>query len=463
MAVSKKKGKNNIISFSSYFHRKAKTPVYEPIVKLTKEQQKAMELLESGANVFLSGEAGTGKSYVLNEFIRRYEKNKSIIVCAPTGIAAINVGGATIHRVFKAPIGIIRPGEYNSKPDDALIKADIVIIDEISMCRFDLFEYVIRTIRCAEDLRQNELNKDAFINGTEFVMSAPKQIIVVGDFFQLAPVINKVDKPILFNYWDESRYGSGFAFSSELWWEMEFENNILKEIIRQKGDAEYIENLNKIRTGDLSGISWFNSHVSRRPIEGAINLCGTNREADTINYEESEALEGEYKEYYSQINGQVNESDKVTADILALKIGMQVMTLVNDMDEGYQNGSLGKVVEMYDDVVEIRLDNGKLVKVVPYVWEICGYEIQGDRFEKVVLGDFKQMPIKVAYAITIHKSQGQTYSRVNVSPNCFAEGQLYVALSRAQSIEGMSLQSNIARSSLRTSLAVKDFYNHKEV
>lgn len=447
-----------VIPSAKASHRKAKAQIYEPIVHLTEEQQTAMEMLESGSNVFLSGEAGTGKSYVLNEFIRRYEKKKNIIVCAPTGIAAINVGGATLHRVFKAPIGVIRPGEYNSKPDEAVIKADIVIIDEISMCRFDLFEYIIRTIKYAEELRQTELNKDAFVNGTDFVMGAPKQIIVVGDFFQLAPVIANNDKDILFRYWDEGHYGSGFAFTSTLWQELNFQSIILKEIIRQKGDNSYIENLNKIRIGDLSGISWFNSNVSRRPIEGAINLCGTNRAADAINTEESEALPGEFVEYYSSINGQVNEGDKATADILALKVGMQVMTLINDVSEGYQNGSLGTIVALHDDLVEVKLDNGRLVKVVPYVWEICGYEIQGDHFEKVVLGDFKQIPIKVAYAITIHKSQGQTYSRVNVEPYCFAEGQLYVALSRAQSIEGMSLQGNINRSSLRTSAAVKEFY-----
>lgn len=449
---------SKVIPFPGALHKKARARIYEPIVNLTTEQQNAMDILESGANVFLSGEAGTGKSYVLNEFIRRYEKKKSIIVCAPTGIAAINVGGATLHRVFKAPIGVIRPGEYNSKPDDAVIKADIVIIDEISMCRFDLFEYIIRTIRCAESLRQQELNRDALTNGTELVVNAPKQIIVVGDFFQLAPVIAGNDREILFKYWDENKYGCGFSFASDLWWELGFKPVVLTEIIRQRGDDSYIENLNKIRVGDPSGIGWFNAHVSRRPIEGAINLCGTNRAADTINTEESEALPGEFVEYYSQINGQVNESDKATSDILALKVGMQVMTLVNDMDAGYQNGSLGKVVALHEDMVEVRLDNGRLVKVIPYVWEIYGYEIQGERLEKVVLGDFKQIPIKVAYAITIHKSQGQTYSKVNVAPNCFAEGQLYVALSRAQSIDGMSLQYAIARNSLRTSAAVKEFY-----
>jgi len=469
-AKKKKKSVNDISSLfpkdaretkkkSNYYHKKARAMTFQKNVVLTKDQSRALALLESGKNVFLSGEAGTGKSFVLNEFIRR-NQNKNIIVCAPTGIAAINVGGSTLHRVFKIPVGVSKPNDYNNVPSDAVINADIIVIDEISMCRFDLFEFVVRTIKCAEMLKQKKDNEEAVSNGSELKINDSKQIIVVGDFYQLAPVINTKDKDILFDYWDREKYSSGFAFQSDLWKDLDFKSVVLKEIVRQKGDEEFISNLNKIRTGDRSGIAWFNTHVSKESISNGINICGTNREADGINEKESAALKSREMSYTAKSSGQVTEGDKMTADTLTLKVGMQVMTLVNNVEEGYQNGSIGKVTALYNDKAEVLLNNGRSVTVAPYKWEIAGYEIQNDKLEKIVLGDFEQLPIKIAYAITIHKSQGQTYSSVNILPNCFADGQLYVALSRAQSIAGMSIAYNIPTSSLKTSLAVKAFYEN---
>lgn len=442
-------------------HRKARVDAYRRTVELTKDQRRALALLESGQNVFLSGEAGTGKSFVLNEYIYR-NRDKDIIVCAPTGIAAINVGGSTLHRVFKAPIGVARPGEYNAKPDEALVKAEIIIIDEISMCRFDLFEYVIRTIRQAELIRQNKENSGSISHGELPELLKPKQIIVVGDFYQLAPVISSADKEVLYQYWDESKLGDGFAFQSELWKELNFQNIILKEIIRQRGDDEYISNLNKIRVGDESGIEWFNANIKMEPIPNSIYLCGTNRAADEINDKEAAALPGDFTIYNADVKGQVGTGDKATADALALKVGMQVMTLVNNIEEGYQNGSIGKIISLSEDSVEVKLNSGRIVTVTPYDWEVLGYEIQQEKLEKIVLGNFKQMPLKVAYAITIHKSQGQTYSSANISPNCFADGQLYVALSRTKTVEGMSLEHPITKKSLRTSKLVQEFYANLE-
>lgn len=449
------------VNKNKYYHRIARTTTYQKNVELTKDQKRALAILESGKNVFLSGEAGTGKSFVLNEFIRR-NKNKNIIVCAPTGIAAINVGGSTLHRVFKIPIGVLRPNEYNMKPEEAVINADIIVIDEISMCRFDLFEYIIRTIRCAESIKQIQDNEKAFEEGTMLKINEPKQIIVVGDFYQLEPVINGNDEKILFTYWNREKYSSRFAFLSDMWKELNFKNVVLKEIVRQKGDEEFITNLNKIRKGDINGIAWFNSHVSKEVIPNGIYICGRNKEADDINQRKSNEIESKEITYNAKITGQVGENDKMTADNLTLKVGMQVMTLVNNIEEGYQNGSIGKITALYPDKVEIMLNNGRNVSVVPYTWEILGYEMQNEKLEKIVLGDFQQMPIKIAYAITIHKSQGQTYSSVNILPKCFANGQLYVALSRAQSIDGMRIEYNIPRSSLKTSQAVKAFYEDLE-
>lgn len=426
--------------------------------ELTEEQKRALAVLESGKNVFLSGEAGTGKSFVLNEFIRR-NKKRNLVVCAPTGIAAINVGGATLHRVFQAPIGVIRPGEFSTKPDEAVMKADIIIIDEISMCRFDLFEYVVRTIRQAEALRQKKENIDAMSGGRTPRLFAPKQLIVIGDFYQLAPVVTAADREVLEQYWEIRNLTEGYAFQSDLWYELDFQNVLLTEVMRQRGNDAYIRSLNRIRVGDYRGIGWFNENVRQDAIPNGIYLCATNRVANDINAKESEALAGEPVTYTAEIKGNVQASDKMTDDELTLKVGMQVMTLVNDAQEGFQNGSIGKVTALKKEAVEVRLNSGKIVKVKPYDWEICGYEVQEEKLEKIVLGNFKQIPIKIAYAITIHKSQGQTYSCVNISPDCFADGQLYVALSRARSVENMSLDHAIRPRALRTSRSVKLFYD----
>lgn len=419
--------------------------------KLNHEQEKALELLESGRNIFLSGEAGTGKSYVINEYIRKYRDTKKIIVCAPTGIAAIAVGGATIHRVFGAPLGVCRPGDCNKSPDGALIESDVIIIDEISMCRFDLFEYVIRTIRRAEELSEENDNRT----------DRRKQIIVVGDFYQLPPVLTKQDREQMSLFW-KNIPDEGFAFQSSLWKEEDFTCVLLHEIVRQKGDEIFVKNLNKIRIGDVEGLSWFNENVDRAPLSDGIYLCGKNADASELNDERIAALPGEGKSFQAVISGSVEKSDKMTEDTLLLKNGMQVMTLINNDSEGYQNGSIGKIISINEGSIDVRLGNGKQVNVSPYEWEITDYEIKDGKLVQVVVGTFKQLPIKPAYAITIHKAQGQTYSCANVIPDCFAVGQLYVALSRVTSASKMSLAHEIRSSSLKVSLSVKRFYDDIE-
>ncbi len=425
------------------FRKKVKPHNYMDTVVLTESQKNALKVLESGESVFLTGEAGTGKSFVLQEFIRR-NKNKNIVVCAPTGIAAINIGGSTLHRVFGVPLGAVRPGDGNKEPSDVLIRAEIVIIDEISMCRIDVFEYVVQTLLNAINSPQNSNN-------------CKKQLILVGDFFQLPPVITDGDRAILNQYFGGD-IGYGFAFKSTLWNKIVRNNIVLSEIVRQGNDIEFAQNLNKIRVGDYSAIDWFNDHVSRDVKPNGIFLCGTNREAESLNEIKAGELGGEAIEYKAQISGDVKESDKLTADVLILKENMQVMTLVNNFEEGYQNGSIGRIVKLHKGAVEVELDNGKTVTVGPYEWEIVDYEVQEEKVERVVAGKFKQLPLKMAYAITIHKSQGQTYSSANIHPNCFSPGQLYVALSRVKSVSDMSLAHNITRRSLITSKEVKDFY-----
>ena len=415
---------------------------------LNKGQEIAMKTLKSGRNVFLSGEAGTGKSYVLNQFIKE-SVGKNILVCAPTGIAAINVHGSTLHRVFKVPIEPISPKKKPTRTSDVVQKADIIIIDEISMCRFDCFEYVAKSIRLAEEEMKIKNNK-----------KARKQLIVVGDFFQLPPVITDKDRLVLEKYWGkEFNVGDGFAFQAPMWQEFDFVTVLLDEVMRQK-DIDFVTNLNKVRRGDRTGLYWFGGKSAKQKQPG-IYLCGTNKAATARNSVEAAKLNGASRIYESTIFGTVTSADKMTEDNLEIKYGMQVMALVNDSHNRYQNGSIGTVKAVRSRSVVVNF-NGQEVEIEPYRWEIIDYKIAEteNKVEKVVIGTFEQIPLKIAYAITIHKSQGQTYDAANIDPACFAPGQLYVALSRVKSIEKIYLTAPIHERNMITSQIVLDFYNH---
>ena len=417
---------------------------------LTKGQKKAMQALNSGCNVFLSGEAGTGKSYVLTQFLREISNTKNVLVCAPTGIAAINIHGSTLHRVFQIPLGPISPTTNPLKISGPLEKADVIVIDEISMCRFDIFEFVAKSIKRAEAKAQKKSPSK----------TTKKQLIVAGDFFQLPPVMTQKDRLILETYWDMD-IGDGFAFEAPMWENFDFASIILNEVVRQKDDVEFVTKLNQLRCGNKSGIEWINIHATPKK-QKSIHLCGTNKMAEDINMRESKKLTGKSSTYCADISGSVNPTDKPTTDKLTLKVGMQVMTLVNDSKNRYQNGSIGIITSLHDDTVDVSFAKGENVEITPHTWEIIDYKIttgnEKSKVEEVVVGTFRQLPLRIAYAITIHKSQGQTYDAANLSPYCFAPGQLYVALSRLTSIKGLHLCGQIMPQYLITSQEVLDFY-----
>ncbi len=414
---------------------------------LTLDQERALKVMRSGANVFLSGAAGTGKSFLIEAFIKD-NIDKNVIICAPTGMAAVNIGGATLHRVFYIPMGILKVGDYNSSPSRALDMADIIIIDEISMCRIDTFEYVIRTLQNIKKRKKLAGDKEHY----------NKQIILVGDFYQLPPVLKEADKPFFLTEWGLMRGEDLFAFNSTLWDELSLTNIILKTPVRQNDDPAYIENLNKIRLGDASGIEWFNKNIGRTPISDAVFICGKNDVAKSINQEQIGKVEGDFVIYTAEVNGQVNIKEILAEQELKLKTGMKVMTTVNS-DEGYQNGSIGYVKKLEPNCIGVYLNNGKTVEVKPFTWQVFNYTVKDDKVEKVEIASFRQFPIKVAYAITIHKAQGQTCSAVNIYPDCFDKGQLYVALSRVKKADQMSINGEIDSKSLRTSQAVMAFYD----
>lgn len=412
---------------------------------MTKGQLKALEAFRSGRNVFLSGEAGTGKSFILNHFLGELPPDSCTLVCAPTGIAAINVHGATMHRTFGIPP---RPLISNDEPKQLskeLLQAKRIVIDEISMCRFDVFDFVARCILKAER-----------ISGIH------KQLILIGDFFQLPPVLRDEDRVILCQHWGEDCVGDGYAFRAPRWKDFDFVNVLLTEQVRQQDDADFAAHLNAIRTGDSSAIKWFNRHAAR-DVQQGISLCPTNREAAAINAKAVSLLPGVPTTFRSYCTGKVSPSDKPTEDILTLKPGMRVMSLVNDRENRYQNGSLGTIKSISEESrsITVLFENGQCASISPFTWEITEPSLNNEgHIEMKTIGTFVQLPVRVAYAITIHKSQGQTFSSANLSPSCFAMGQLYVAMSRLTSISGLHLTKKINPKYLKTSQDVLEFYRN---
>lgn len=419
---------------------------------LTEDQKRAYDAMLSGKNIFLTGEAGTGKSFLLNKFIEDLEGEKNILITAPTGIAAIEIGGATLHRTFQIPISDLEKIKNGpKKAGDAIEAADILIIDEISMCRLDVFEYVLKAVQLVNRKRD-------FKNRM--------QVILVGDFLQLPPILSS-DERNMYN----SLHGHTevFPFMSEMWGDFNFETVHLKKIVRQEGDEELIHNLNLARKGDTSCIEYFNQFY--RPEleadENAIFICPTNKDATAINKRKIDAIDSDPITYKAEIKGEVKNSDKATDDEITLKVGARVMTLVNASDGTYYNGSMGTCVDLRKASVIVKLDSGRTVVVSKHEWEVRKYEVttktdtKGKTTKELKLkkiGSFKQIPIKIAFAITTHKSQGQTFQKVVINPYAWDSGQLYVALSRVTSSEGLQLSRPIYNKYLLANDDVIKFY-----
>ena len=413
-------------------------------MSLTKDQKDALELMESGYNVFLTGKAGTGKSYLLEYFISKSkERNKRILITASTGIAAINIGGATVHRTFKVPIDMMKIHNSQGRKNEVVSKADIIIIDEVSMLRMDVFDYVIRTI--------NKNNPGC-------------QIILTGDFLQLDPILRSgTEKDLYESYYGENKL---FCFQSGFWDALDIKTIELKEVVRQQDDTELVKNLNLARVGDLSCIPYFNKFTNNTTIdeEEAIAICGTNRKASEINRAKTDEITNIPRIYNAIISGDVKYSDMPNDKQIILKKGCRVMTLINNPEEGYYNGSLGTVVSAELGSVVVELDNGREVRVNEYKWDIEEYQPSDNEegFKLVTIGEYTQIPLKIAFAITIHKSQGQTFKNVIIHPESWSNGQLYVALSRCTDEEGLKLAYPIKERYLRANEDVINFYYKDE-
>lgn len=424
----------------------------------TPGQAEAMDALLSGRNVFLSGNAGTGKSYVLNAFIEELEEREvPYLAMAPTGIAAQNLhNGTTIHRTLQVGFGVLDPHDENKKTltRKVLNKAEVIIIDEVSMCRIDLFERVMNMVLAAKRV------------------SGRKQVVLVGDFFQLPPVVTDDDRKVLMQLWPGN--DDGYAFKSPLWKGMGFEPHVLTEVVRQS-DPEFIGQLNRARIGDRDCIAYFNERSisdRKRAPEDDLWLCATNRMASTINDErvgELERLGARARTYTAYSYGDVKPSDKPTDDKLRLVEGARVMLLANMPDHGLANGSLGTISEVGVDCVTVEFDDCEYpVEVSEKEWKVLKSSVRdiigddGNPAQELVtdtVGAFTQIPLRLAFAITIHKSQGQTFERCAVHSKVFGAGMLYVALSRCTTFDGLTVWPKIERQRLYANESVIEFYD----
>lgn len=415
-------------------------------MQFTKEQEKALEYLKNKENIFLTGGAGTGKSFVLREYITYCKSNNlNVVACAYTGIAANNIGGITAHKLFRLRF------DYETRTprscSDIVKLADVIIIDEISMLRMDYFDFIIETIKVAEEKTGKK-----------------KQVILSGDFFQLPPILKGVDKVLEEHYKKKKLQSIGNLYAFQSFYFHEFKIVELNEIVRQK-DKDFAEALNKIRYGEKEGIDWINEHCANEQFDNAMTITHSNRHADQINMENLVKLPASTeKEYTMWTRGIVRENDTIFMKTLTLREGARVMMLSNDANGKYVNGTCGVVHKLNDNSVDVfLLPFGDLVTIgytnLQYIYE---YEVVNGKIEKNEIGAFSQIPLKLAYAVTTHKSQGQTYDRANITPAGWAAGLLYTALSRVKTIDGLYLTNPLTEDMLSSDDDVFNFYQAKD-
>ncbi len=417
--------------------------------------QRIMDGIETTNESFLiTGKAGTGKSTLIRHFIKESKKKK--VILAPTGIAAINIGGQTIHSFFGFPFRPMLKGdeeirkypEYSEK--HKIIKAmDTLIIDEISMIRADILDAIDYSLR---------------INGGNAALPfGGKQIILVGDLFQLEPVVNNTDvEHALFNGY----YNSHYFFSAHCLKEMNLHCLELKKIYRQT-DKNFISILNQIRLNiaDWDTIEFLNERYKPdfkfSENDFSITLCTKNQVASSINDLRLEKIQSPEYLYQGVITDDFSLKNLPTELHLILKEGAQVLFIKNSMDGSYVNGTIAKVNKLSPEGIEVVLADGKIIEVKPETWENKSFvwDRITQKISSKTLGTFKQYPLKLAWAITIHKSQGMTFDEVVIetSNGAFAHGQMYVALSRCRTLEGITLIQKIRPRDIIVDERVKEY------
>lgn len=423
-------------------------------IDITGEFRTALELLESGHSLFLTGKAGTGKSTLVRHFLATTEREA--LVVAPTGIAALNVEGYTIHQLFRfhptTTLDDVRSGDYYpGRYAAALRSVSTLVVDEASMVRADLL-----------DMMCEALERFGPRPGEPF---GGVQIVLVGDLFQLAPVVSAHEQSYFHEVYETPYFFSARSYSRE-----RFPLVHLTKVFRQIGDPELTRILNTVREGRLleDARAFLNSRTvpdfEPPPGEFWLTLCTTNRLADSRNRRMLDRLPGDAISSHAMVSGEV-ESRAMPTDVeLPLKPGAQVMLLTNDPLDRWVNGSIGQVVTLFLDDdgdlgARVRLRSGRVVDVAQHTWEITEPYAESGRIAHRVVGRVQQLPLRLSWAITIHKSQGQTVDRlvVDLTGGTFAYGQLYVALSRCTSMEGLVLRRDVLAKDLKVDQRIRRF------
>ena len=433
--------------------------------------QKALQIIQfTRRSLFLTGKAGTGKSTFMRHIAATIKKKH--IILAPTGIAAINAGGSTLHSFFKLPFHPLLPNDkrystrnirdtlkYNGEKNKLLREVELIIIDEISMVRADIIDFIDKVLRI-----YNRNMREPF---------GGKQLLLVGDIYQLEPVIKEEERQLLRPF-----YPSNFFFDAQVFREMQLIAVELKKVYRQR-DTQFIALLDHIRTSHVSDSdlrllnAQVNAEIETEAGRLSITLSGRRDTVDYINEKQLNTLPDQPTIFYGHIEGEFPESSLPTPMELEVKTGAQVLFIKNDKERRWVNGTLGTIIGFGDEedgIIYVRTEDGRDFDVQREIWSNVRYTFneKEQKIEEEEIGSYQQFPLRLAWAITVHKSQGLTFNNVKIdfTGGVFAGGQTYVALSRCTSLQGISLQEPIRRENIFVRTEVTNFarnYNNLNI